>query len=94
MAFLILDGANWIMVGMLTAAGDTRFILKVNTFNIVFFSFLPTYYFVVVKKLPPETIWAIGTPMLWLEYVYFFGDIKAANGRNKLLRQRRRHSFK
>lgn len=60
--FLVFDGVNWICAGVLTAAGDTRFILKVNAFGIVGLSFIPTYYFVVVNKAPPEAIWAIGTP--------------------------------
>ncbi len=83
--FLILDGANWIMVGMLTAAGDTRFILKVNTFNIVFFSFLPTYYFVVVKKLPPETIWAIGTPYALAGICVFFWRYKSGKWKKQTI---------
>src|SRR3989344_1819493 len=61
-AFLALDGMNWVFCGILTAAGDTKFILRANTFNIVFFSFLPTYYFVIMQKGSPVLLWGLGVP--------------------------------
>lgn len=75
--FLILDGVNWILSGILTAAGDTRFILKANAFNVIVFSFIPTYYFVVIKKGPPEMIWGIGIPYALLTMSLFFWRYKS-----------------
>ena len=60
--FLALDGINWVFCGILTSAGDTRFILKTNTINILLFSFLPTYYFVIMQKGSPVLLWSLGVP--------------------------------
>jgi Na+-driven multidrug efflux pump len=61
-AFLALDGINWVFCGILTSAGDTKFILKTNTINILLFSFLPTYYFVIIQKGSPVLLWGLGVP--------------------------------
>lgn len=61
-AYLVLDGMNWVFCGILTAAGDTKFILSANSFNIVFFSVLPTYYFVIFQKGSPVLLWGLGLP--------------------------------
>lgn len=60
--YLVLDGINWVFCGILTSAGDTKFILMANTFNIVFFSFIPTYYFVIMQKGSPVLLWGLGVP--------------------------------
>jgi MATE family multidrug resistance protein len=69
--FLALDGINWILSGILTSAGDTKFILKVNTINIILFSFLPTYYLVILKKGSPILLWALGIPYALIGLLIF-----------------------
>ncbi|MDC0348974.1 MATE family efflux transporter [Alphaproteobacteria bacterium] len=69
--FLVLDGINWILSGILTSAGDTKFILKVNTINIILFSFLPTYYFVILEKGSPILMWALGIPYALIGLLIF-----------------------
>lgn len=61
-AFLALDGINWVFCGVLTAAGDTKFILKTSIINTLLCSFLPTYYFVIIQKGSPVLLWGLGVP--------------------------------
>ena len=85
--FLVLDGVNWIFSGVLTSAGDTRFILKVNTFNIVFFSFIPTYYIVIIKKAPPEIIWGLGIPYALVGILIFSWRYRSGKWRQKKIEE-------
>ncbi len=43
------DGINWVIAGILTAAGDTRFVMKINAINGWFFGVLP--YFIIIYLL-------------------------------------------
>lgn len=60
--YLALEGINWVLCGVLTSAGDTKFILKVTALNIILCSFIPTYYFVVIQKGSPVLLWGLGIP--------------------------------
>lgn len=57
--FFLFDGIVWILAGILTAAGDTKYILMMTFFSIVFVVLLPTYIFVVLLEGSPLTIWKI-----------------------------------
>lgn len=57
--FFLLDGIHWLVVGLLTAAGDTRFILKLGGSSIWIFALLPTYFFILVQGHGPDVAWAI-----------------------------------
>lgn len=57
--FFLFDGIHWLVVGLLTAAGDTKFILKVGGSSIWLFALLPTYFFVILHGQGPDIAWAI-----------------------------------
>lgn len=57
--FFLFDGIHWLVVGLLTAAGDTKFVLKAGSSSVWIFALLPTYIFVVLKGNPPDMAWAI-----------------------------------
>lgn len=57
--FFLFDGIHWLVVGLLTAAGDTKFVLKAGSSSIWIFALLPTYLLVVLKGSPPDMAWAI-----------------------------------
>lgn len=44
--FFLFDGINWLLIGLLTAAGDTRFIMKVGGAGPWLVALLPIYLFV------------------------------------------------
>lgn len=50
-AFLIFfENLRWILNGILTAAGDTLFLLLSGAFNVWFVLLIPTYFFIVLPK--------------------------------------------
>lgn len=57
--YFILDGLTWISAGVLTAAGDTLFVMIMNGVSGWLFALLPIYYFVVKRSGSPEEAWAI-----------------------------------
>lgn len=57
--FIFVDGIVWICVGILTAAGDTKFIMIANGFNAWFFGILPLYICVIYFKMPPSVAWLV-----------------------------------
>lgn len=57
--FFLFDGIHWLVVGLLTAAGDTKFVLKAGSFSVWIFALLPTYVFVVLYGHTPDMAWAI-----------------------------------
>jgi MATE family multidrug resistance protein len=57
--FFLLDGIHWLVVGLLTAAGDTKFVFKIGSSIIWVCVILPTYLLVVCLGLSPDFAWAI-----------------------------------
>lgn len=57
--FFLFDGIHWLVVGLLTAAGDTKFVLKAGSCSVWIFALLPTYIFVVLQGQQPDMAWAI-----------------------------------
>ncbi|MGZ6298799.1 MAG: MATE family efflux transporter, partial [Parachlamydiaceae bacterium] len=57
--FFLLDGIHWLVVGLLTAVGDTKFIFKVGSSTIWLFALLPTYLLVVVQGHQADMAWAM-----------------------------------
>lgn len=49
---LILENVRWVLSGLLTAAGDTMFLLVAGTASLWIFCFLPIYFFVYLPKGP------------------------------------------
>lgn len=48
--YIILENLRWIVNGVLTAAGDTFFLLLAGTFSLWFFCLIPIYFFVYIPK--------------------------------------------
>jgi MATE family multidrug resistance protein len=59
--FFLFDGLSWLLVGLLTAAGDTRFIMKVSGIGPWLIAFLPTYLFVVRWGASADMTWMLVT---------------------------------
>lgn len=57
--FFLFDGIHWLVVGLLTAAGDTKFVLKVGSTAIWLCALLPTYVFVVLLGSRADIAWAM-----------------------------------
>jgi len=57
--FFLFDGITWLVVGLLTAAGDTKFVMKVAGINVWIFALIPIYFFNVYLGHKPDVAWAI-----------------------------------
>lgn len=55
--YFIFDGISWLLIGLLTAGGDTRFVMKVGGIAPLLFALLPIYLFVFKWGAPPEMTW-------------------------------------
>ena len=58
-AFIFLDGIRWILAGILTAAGDTRFLMFTGCFAVWLCLLLPEYLIVVKNQLNVDIAWLI-----------------------------------
>ena len=57
--FFLFDGITWLSVGLLTAAGDTRFVMKVGSLSVWLFALVPIYIFVVRMGHKADVAWLI-----------------------------------
>lgn len=55
--FFFFDGVSWLLIGLLTAAGDTKFVMKVGGSAPFIFAILPVYYFVFIGGAPAHFTW-------------------------------------
>jgi len=55
---VLVDAYRWIFIGLLTAVGDTRFVMWVGCISVWIFAILPTYYFVAYLDVPVSYSWA------------------------------------
>lgn len=69
--YLAVDGLSWVMASILLAAGDTKFILKINAISIWLMACLPTYIFVLVLGGPPCLLWGVAVPYALFNLGFF-----------------------
>lgn len=56
-AYFIFDGFTWTIAGILTAAGDTKFVMIMNAISAWVFALIPLYLVVVVIESSPFFAW-------------------------------------
>lgn len=57
--FFLFDGIHWLVVGLLTAAGDTKFVLKIGSTSVWLFALIPTYILLILHEHQADMAWAI-----------------------------------
>jgi multidrug resistance protein, MATE family len=55
---VLVDACRWVFIGLLTAVGDTRFVMWMGSVSVWFFAIIPTYIFVVHFGVPVSFSWA------------------------------------
>ena len=70
--YFVLDGITWISQGILTAAGDTTFVIGMNATSMITFALIPMYLLVVKMGLQPMTIWMIIATYAFFNSISFF----------------------
>jgi MATE family, multidrug efflux pump len=57
--YFIADGATWIFAGILTAGGDTKFVMWMNGASCWLFAIVPAWYLFLVQSFSPSWVWAV-----------------------------------
>lgn len=70
--YFIFDMVVWILAAILTAAGDTAFIMVMNAVNIWLFAILPIYIFVVKMHGSPTLNWKLVIIYLIANIICFY----------------------
>jgi MATE family multidrug resistance protein len=55
--YFLFDGISWVTSGVLTAAGDTKFVMYMNSINAWCFAVLPTYVMITYFDGSPVISW-------------------------------------
>lgn len=71
-AYMLFEGLRWIYSGVLTAAGDTFFILVMGAISVWVFLLLPLYFIVVKGQLPVEAAWILTAAFSFLLCLFFW----------------------
>jgi multidrug resistance protein, MATE family len=73
--YLSLEGVRWVFAGLLTAAGDTLFLLIAGALSVWLFLLLPVYFIVVKNAFSVEFAWiltviysAVCCSIYWLRF--------------------------
>ncbi len=71
--YLFFQGIRWIFAGLLTAAGDTLFLLLAGSFSVWIFLLFPVYFIVVRFSLPVQVAWILAASYaILLSVIYWF----------------------
>lgn len=71
--YFLFDGVSWLLIGLLTAAGDTKFIMVVGGLSPWFIALFPSYFFIVHMGMPADMTWImVATYSLVTCIIYYF----------------------
>lgn len=71
--YLFFQGIRWIIAGLLTAAGDTLFLLIAGSISVWIFLLLPVYLIVVKLSQPVQVAWLLAASYaILLSGIYWF----------------------
>ncbi len=71
-AYLLFEGVRWIFAGLLTAAGDTWFLLIAGSISVWLFLLLPVYFIVVKFSLAVQYAWMLAALYSILLSVFYY----------------------
>ena len=83
--YIILENIRWALNGLLTAAGDTMFLLIAGTLSLWIFCFLPTYFLVYLPKGSIVLAFAIQVVYGILATLIIYGRFVQGKWREKTL---------
>ena len=83
--YFLFDGIHWLVVGLLTAAGDTKFVLWISGLSAWVFAIVPIYYFVVVLENKADMAWLITAVYAGLACLIYLLRFKTEKWQNKSL---------
>lgn len=77
--FFLFDGFSWILIGFLTAAGDTRFIFYASLFIHWVAYVIPTLIFIGLEKQGADVAWAIIAGMSFISALVYLWRYKSGS---------------
>jgi len=83
--FFLFDGVSWLLIGLLTAAGDTPFVMKVGGIAPLVFALLPVYLFVFQWGSPPSVTWMVIAFYAFASGVIYFWRFKSERWREDVV---------
>jgi MATE family multidrug resistance protein len=75
--YFLFDGWAWILMGFLTASGDTKFVLFVSLVVQWLAYVVPTFFLIGIKQQGADIAWSIITFMSFLSFVSYFWRYKS-----------------
>ena len=79
---LFCDELGWIISGILTAAGDTRFVMKLSCISVSCFWMLPVFSFSLILKDKPGALWGMMVCYGAMNFLLFFRRYKRGEWKN------------
>jgi len=80
--YFIVDGLVWVSAGILTAAGDTKFVMVINAITVWLFAILPAYVLIMRMGGPPSMVWAVTSLYGTMNALLFFLRYKSGRWKN------------
>lgn len=79
--YFLFDGIHWLVIGLLTAAGDTKFVLWVLGLSSWVFAVIPIYYFIVILEHKADIAWLITASYACLSCLIYLWRLKSEKWR-------------
>ena len=83
--YIFIDGMAWVTSGLLTAAGDTKFLMYVNMINVWLFAVLPIYLMVSIWDISPEYTWLVINFYAGMNILFFLWRVRQQRWRSESL---------
>jgi MATE family multidrug resistance protein len=75
--FFLFEGLSWIGLSILTALGDTRFLMLYSAITAWLFNYFPIYFAFYIMNWPAETLWCLmAIPCLTSSVAYLWRILK------------------
>ncbi len=85
--FLLCDDFVWIIAGILTAAGDTKFVMIMNSISSWCFGVIPVFIFIVILKKDPVLTWQLMAFYGFVNLVLFLWRYKKGHWKRIVISQ-------
>lgn len=83
--YFVCDGFVWVLAGILTAGGDTRFIMTMNALSAWLFAIIPVFIGVTYYHISASTAWALTAFYSFANMIAFLSRYKSQKWNHKII---------
>lgn len=83
--YFFFESINWLVIGLLTAAGDTKFVFKVGCTTVWLFAVLPIYFFINVLGYEADVAWKITVLFSMINCAIYLSRFKSERWKTEAL---------